>query len=63
MKSALEELCECAHRDGILAEALLIEIKHALAESASRRGLSSVEADAERTRFVTLAIDTYYARQ
>ncbi len=63
VKSALRDLCRCAHRDGLLAEELLIEIKQALAESARRRGLTSVEANTERARFVSLAIDTYYARQ
>jgi hypothetical protein len=63
VKAALRELCACAHRDGIFAEQLLVEIKQALAESARRRGLTSVEANAERARFVTLAIDTYYGRQ
>ena len=63
MKAALRDLCQCAHRDGLLAEELLIEIKQALAESARRRGLTSVEANTERAGFVSLAIDTYYARQ
>jgi hypothetical protein len=61
LHGAIVDMCESARNDGLPPERLLVEIKRALIESPAQRHFTLDQAHDARMRFITLAIDAYYA--
>jgi hypothetical protein len=61
LREPLRLLAVCARRANLPPEAMLIQLKRVLADSAQALQLSPVRADEVRVRTVALAIEAYFS--